>query len=376
MTSTLWSLAYAAAVRTRQTLRVIEDQRPTEPSRWPKLSVIVAARNEARDLPKALATLGKLDYPGLELVLVDDRSDDGTGRILDEFAETHSDTRVVHVTSLPEGWTGKLHAMSKGLEVTTGEWVAFVDADAELSPGLLRTVAAVVEAEAADHLTILPEVSGANVLVKVATSAANGVLLSASKATRVGASDRAYIGIGAFNLVRRAALDRTPGLPWLKMELLDDMGIAFLLVSHGARSRFFVTRSAVTLEWYPNLGAMATGLEKIFVRGAGFSVWRLSLQALLFAAFAIAPLPSMVMGEGVVRGIGMATLGLPLLAATVGRRWGAPGPAWALALRPLGQLMLSVWMIRAAWRFWRSGGLIWRGTKYDKPALLAGRRGR
>src|ERR1700675_2473952 len=73
----------------------------------PRISLLFAARDEEEKLPGALATLAQLDYPELEIIGVDDRSEDATGRILDEFAVSHSRFRAVHVTKLPVSWLGK-----------------------------------------------------------------------------------------------------------------------------------------------------------------------------------------------------------------------------------------------------------------------------
>ncbi len=120
--------------------------------------MIFAARDEEEKLPAALATLAAIDYPNLEIIAVNDRSQDGTGRILEEFALTGLNTghhggpgdssdrgmglaglkpsayrgsggearfRVVHVRELPAGWLGKPHALLKAYETFDGG-VAFV----------------------------------------------------------------------------------------------------------------------------------------------------------------------------------------------------------------------------------------------------------
>src|SRR5271170_1427712 len=82
----------------------IKDFAPAEDTACPSISLIFAARDEEEKLPAALATLAALDYPRLEIIGVDDRSQDRTGGILDDFAAAHPRFRVVHVTELPAGW--------------------------------------------------------------------------------------------------------------------------------------------------------------------------------------------------------------------------------------------------------------------------------
>src|SRR6267378_7429636 len=115
---------------------------PAADSDCPRISLIFAARDEEEKLPAALATLMEIDYPNLEVIAVNDRSQDSTGHILDEFAATHSRLRVVHVAQLPAGWLGKPHALQKAYEAATGEWLLFTDADVRFKPDVLRRAVA------------------------------------------------------------------------------------------------------------------------------------------------------------------------------------------------------------------------------------------
>src|SRR5712691_11378234 len=81
----------------------IKDFAPAPDAECPRVSILFAARDEEEKLPAALATLMEIDYPNLEVIAVDDRSKDATGRILDEFAAAHSCLRVVHISQLPAG---------------------------------------------------------------------------------------------------------------------------------------------------------------------------------------------------------------------------------------------------------------------------------
>src|SRR5437899_11738890 len=86
---------------------------PAADHECPRISILLAARDEEEKLPAALATLMEIDYTNLEVIAVNDRSQDSTGQILDEFAATHSRLRVVHVAQLPAGRLGKPPALHK-----------------------------------------------------------------------------------------------------------------------------------------------------------------------------------------------------------------------------------------------------------------------
>jgi len=110
-------------------------------SALPRVSILLAARNEQAMLPATLDSLLKLDYPDFEIILVDDDSDDRTGAIADEWAQRRGaggKLRVIHKHHLPAGWRGKVHAMSLAAHAATGEWVLSTDADVVFHPSLLR----------------------------------------------------------------------------------------------------------------------------------------------------------------------------------------------------------------------------------------------
>ena len=85
------------------------------PATWPSVTVVAPAKDECIAIQRSLRSLVECDYPNLQVVAVDDRSTDATGRLMDELAaspESHDRLRVLHVTELPDGWLGKPHAMA------------------------------------------------------------------------------------------------------------------------------------------------------------------------------------------------------------------------------------------------------------------------
>ena len=126
------------------------------PAAWPRVSVVFAARNEAGTVGAAVPTMLALDYPDLEVIAVNDRSEDDTGAILDRLAAADPRLKVVHVTELPAGWLGKNHALADGGAAATGEWILFTDADIHFRPDVLRRAVAHARAHSLDHLAAIP----------------------------------------------------------------------------------------------------------------------------------------------------------------------------------------------------------------------------
>lgn len=99
------------------------------PSEWPKVSMIIPARNEAETLGPALHSVLSLDYPNLEIVIVNDRSTDDTGKIIENFSQKDPRIIPVHIQDLPQDWLGKVNALEQGRLKATGTWLLFADAD-------------------------------------------------------------------------------------------------------------------------------------------------------------------------------------------------------------------------------------------------------
>ena len=94
-----------------RSIRFLKDVSGQEYAPEPRVSVIIPARNEERNLKEALASILEQDYGDFEVIAVNDRSTDRTGAILDGMAGDNPRLRVVHVTELPPGWLGKNFAL-------------------------------------------------------------------------------------------------------------------------------------------------------------------------------------------------------------------------------------------------------------------------
>ncbi len=109
---------------------------------FPLVSIILPVRNEAHQIENYLPSLLNQDYPNLEIIVVDDCSEDGTGDILKNYAADHPRLQLVDGQPRAEGWMGKAHAMYQGYRVARGEWLLFTDAHTWHAPYLLSQVMA------------------------------------------------------------------------------------------------------------------------------------------------------------------------------------------------------------------------------------------
>ncbi|MRR12811.1 glycosyltransferase, partial [bacterium] len=114
-------------------LRTVSRTAPPEPTTWPTVSAIVPARDEERSIASALRSRLSDDYPALQVVVVDDRSQDTTPALIAEIAALDDRIVPVRIEELPTGWLGKTHALARGVEAATGEWLLVSDADVHMA---------------------------------------------------------------------------------------------------------------------------------------------------------------------------------------------------------------------------------------------------
>lgn len=370
-----WLYMAVGAVRVMQSVPRLARAVPPEPDDWPRLSIIVPAANEADSIETAVRSILADDYPDLELVLIDDRSTDQTPAIVDRLAAADHRVVALHIRELPEGWLGKVHALAQGVEEATGQWLLFMDADVHLSPGTLRRAVAYSLDRGLDHLAVIPDMWSSSFMVDAAVAMFLRTFAVVTRAWAVGRPDSsAYVGVGAFNLVRREAFDRTEGFAWLRLEVVDDMGLALMLKLHGARACLADGTGLAGLYWYRSVREAARGAEKAFASVADARPERIAALSAVIVLLELAPLVAFLpLGVLGLWPAGVAMLCALLFMVTLGkRRAGRPllaGLAW-----PVGLAVSIGLLLRSAWLGWRRGGIDWRGTFYPTPLLREGKR--
>jgi glycosyltransferase involved in cell wall biosynthesis len=350
----------------------MKDFAPAKNEDCRRISLIFAARDEQEKLPGALATLAAIDYPGLEIVAVNDRSGDTTGRILDEFARAHERMRVVHVTELPAGWLGKPHALQKAYEVSSGEWLLFTDADVRFSPDAVRRAATMVRERELDHLTLFGDVVMVGFWETVlVTFFALAMHVTSDSYQVSNPNSRAYVGVGAFQLIRRSTYEACGTHRRLAMEVVDDMKLGKLVKRGGFRSCVGVAQEYVSVRWHAGLGNLIRGVTKNLFAGLGYSVWFVIAAICGMLLTNVAPFVGVIWGHGWVRGLAAISVVSALCfhgGVVVAMK---KSPLYALT-HPVGAILFCYMLSRSTVvTLWR-GGVEWRGTFYPLEELRRG----
>ncbi len=345
---------------------------------WPKVSVIVACRNEAANVRRALSSLLQQDYPSLEIVAVDDRSEDATGAILHELAAAHPALRVARVDVLPSGWLGKTNAMHQGAAAATGEWILFTDADVLFTPGTLRRAVAWALRDDLGHVVAVPHFIAPGLFERSFVSLFGLILLiflRVDELRRPGS--RAHIGVGAFNLVRRDAYQAIGGHQRLRLEVADDVKLGLVLRRSGVRQGCADSGGTVSVRWQRGFVASMRGLLKNFFAGNEYrwsQVVRTAVGLPLSTTFPAAYLIGALLTKGSGFAVGLAAFTCALSIAVHGlaaRRFAGGRGHEGLLLPLMGPCLGGVALASASTATLR-GAVIWRGTRYALSDLKAG----
>jgi glycosyltransferase involved in cell wall biosynthesis len=345
---------------------------PSADADCPRISVIFAARDEEEKLPAALATLLKIDYPDLEIIAVDDRSSDSTAQILGDFAANHSQLKVVHVRELPKGWLGKPHALQRGYENSAGELLVFTDADVKFRPDALRRVVTLFRERGLDHLALLGDVERSNFWDTVLISFFSmGFQLATDPHNVSNPNSRSYVGVGAFQMLRRAAYEGSGTHRRLAMEVVDDMKLGKIAKMAGFRSGVAVATNYISVAWHLGLSNLVRGVEKNFFAGAQFRVSVALLQIIGLLAMNVLPFAGLLFGHGWTRIFAAISvligvcfhLGVDVVMDV--------SPLYCLTL-PLGAAIFAYMILRSTIVTLRQGGIVWRGTFYPLDELRRG----
>lgn len=328
----------------------------------PFVSIVIPARNEARAIESTLRAFLAQDYERFEVILVDDRSSDGTG----DIARAIGDARLVVISGeeTPPGWLGKPWAMAQGSRAARGELLLFVDADVHYAPAALRAAVAHIEREPGiSMLALLPHFDMRGFWENIAMPALAMFAFSLmpawlSNRTRI---VMLAVGAGTGNLVRRDAYEHCGGHEALKEAVVDDVGLARLLRREGFVTEGVRADELVSVRMYHGAGEILRGFTKnafavvnrSYVLAVPFVIVNSLIGlvpyviALTGDRFAIAT----VVVISVVRVVVFGALRYPILYGIFGH-----------------PLMAAFWLvifIRSVWKTGIRRELEWRGRTYD-----------
>lgn len=336
---------------------------------FPRVSIIVAARNEDREIRSALQSVLAQDYPNFEVIAVNDRSEDRTGLILDEMRTSHPNLQVLHIANLPSGWLGKNHALFSGVNAGDGELLLFTDADVKYDPSVLSRAVGFITRHNADHLTVAPYIVPGSVPLSLAVQyfmLAFTVYMRPWKARDP--KSRHFMGIGAFNLVRRSAYEKAGTFRRIPLRPDDDIMLAKILKRSGASQHIVTGQGMLSIKWYSTLRELISGFQKNAFAGLNYSVLLLIASILGTVLLGIWPFIAVFVTTGITRGLyaGSCVLLMAMYAGGAAIQKNRP---WLAPAYPVAAAIFAYILLTASARTILNGGIRWRGTRYSLQEL-------
>ncbi len=345
-----------------------------KPSDNPRVSIVVPACNEKADIEATLTRLLSLDYDNYEVIVVDDRSTDQTGEIMERIAAGPPGGRlhVIRIAELPSGWMGKPHAMWSAGNRATGDWLLFTDADVLFKPDVLRRAVAYAEAEAADHLVLFPRMIMKRPGEKMMIAFFQTLFVFGHRPWKVAdPKTRDHIGVGAFNMIRRKVYEAVGTFEALRFEVLDDMKLGKVVKNAGYAQRNVFGADLISIRWARGAMGVVDNLTKNFFAIMSFQ-WPRALASCLALAFLnLMPFAGVVLAHGWAR-LGYVVALFSMLSIYVGMSTKSDIPPYYFVLHPFSTALFVYTMLRSTFLTLGRGGVSWRGTFYPLEELRRG----
>lgn len=352
--------------------RYISDLKNIQPKHLddpPSVSIIIPARNEEKNIKQALTSVLAMNYPNYEVMVINDRSTDSTGKILEDISGSDTKLKVVHIDTLPSGWLGKNYALDYGANQSSSDYILFSDADVVFAPDTLSRVMPYVSEKNIDHLSMAPSHMFKKVLLTSVVMIFEFLFMMRFKPWKVSnPKSRFFIGIGSFNMIRYDAYKKTGGFGTLKMRPDDDIMLGKLVKKFGFRSDFLYAPEQLSIEWYSTLPEMIRAFYKNTYAGFNYNIFNALGSIFMLLILTVSPYISLFFlgGIGLILNIGVMFIIFCIYLILAGLN---QINIFYFFTFPIACIIIVYLMLRAIFLTLAKGGVDWRGTFYSLEEL-------
>ena len=233
---------------------------------FPKVSVILPARNEEKYIEKCLDSLLKQDYSNYEIVAINDSSSDRTGEIIQKYSTKNSKIIFINAEAKPEGWTGKNWACYQGYIKSTGQLFLFTDADTTHSSSTISLAVNNLLAKELDALTAIPKILANDFWTKITLP----ILwtLSISRYSALKANDpKTNVGyfFGSFFIITKKTYEAVGTHKAVKEEIVEDGALGRKVKEQGFKLRVVHGEDHIQAVWARSSSTLWHGLRRLMV---------------------------------------------------------------------------------------------------------------
>ena len=350
------------------------------PANAPLISVCVPARNEERNIRACVEAILAQDYPHFEVIVLEDRSTDGTSEILRSLVAQNDNLKVIPGSDLPKDWAGKPHALFQASAAARGDWLCFVDADTFLSPTTLSSCYTKAIETDADMFTIMTfQIMGSfweKVVMPIVMTALS-VGFSPRKVNDPESKDA--IANGQFILIKRSVYDAIGGHESVKDQIVEDKAISEqvkwngyrLIVANGysvAKTRMYTSLAEMWEGWTKNIYLGLSDQPSLMLLGV-FGAFILLVTALVLPLWPLLGIFWFLQGDSwmalvvIFESLILWAIVIYVRARVVIGMGISPWYAFTL---PLGGSVFAAMMFTSGWKVISGKGVTWKGRIYTQ----------
>ncbi len=325
----------------------------------PLVSVLIPARNEAKSIERLLYTITQQTYRKIEIIVLDDHSEDRTAAIATSVAHVEPRMRVIIGKQLPEGWTGKNWACHQLAQEAAGDILLFIDADVQLSPEAISSAVTCLEENRLAMLSIFPTQIMQSFGERLVVPLMNWLLLSSLPLRLVYSSShpKFVAANGQFILIRNDIYTEIGGHEVVSDKIVEDMEIARILKRSKKRIMTLLGGELLSCRMYSGAEEAANGFTKNFY--PGFNTSKRVFIATLLALLAVFLGPFIAIFENELFMYPVLVILLNRLFISIVSK---QSPLYNILLHPLHMLIMIIIGIRSV-EAYSKGQITWKGRR-------------
>ena len=337
------------------------------------IAVIVPARDEADSIGDTVDSLLRQSYRGdLRVIVIDDGSSDGTAAVAAQAATAlGAGTRltVLRGAPLPAGWSGKLWAMSQGVEAAAlfrSDYLLFTDADIHHQPSAVAALVAQAEQSQSDLTSCMVELRAKSFAERALVPAFVFFFFMLYPPAWIARSDRrTAAAAGGCLLMRPRALDAIGGLASIRSELIDDCALARAVKRSGGRVWLGLTRQSFSTRPYGSFAAVGRMISRTAFNQLRHSYLLLAGTLLALGITYVLPPALLLSGRAWLIVFGAISWTLMSIAYTPIVRFYRLSPLWSMTLPAVAVFYAAATLHSALQYSLRRGGS-WKGRIQDR----------
>lgn len=343
------------------------------------VSVLIPARNEAENIGRCLRSLSKQDYPNMEILVLDDNSEDGTGQVVKNLAKKDPRIKLLKGKPLKKGWLGKNYACHQLSKAAKGEYFVFTDADTLHFNNSISSAVCSLKANGLDALSVYPKQIMVTIHERMVVTFINFAILTLMPLILIKRSKNPLFctAIGQFLLFKRDVYESIGGHESIAPEILDDVHISKQVKRGGYRFMIFDGSNNIYCRMYSNLSEVVKGFSKFIFAAFNFNIYTLAavlsfILVLFLFPFILLPLGFFVFEwSGLIINLMILQIFLVfIIKITLSFRFRTR--ILDVLLHPLSMIYIILIAVNSVFQAKFGQGVAWKGRKYvigDKDGL-------